>query len=150
MHFWGLMIDTGSAVLLTVAMGLAVDYSAHITHSFMRNTGTSRYQRIKKTIVDIGPAVFNGGFSTFLAFSLLMASKSFFMLVFFKVFFLVVFFGLFHGLVFLPVILSLIGPNTSVSTHTNKNSISSEENFHQARPGSMRERISIISMEKIT
>ena len=30
MHFWGLTIDTSSAVLLTVAMGLAVDYAAHV------------------------------------------------------------------------------------------------------------------------
>ena len=30
MQFWGLTVDTSSAVLLTVAMGLAVDYGAHI------------------------------------------------------------------------------------------------------------------------
>ena len=30
MHFWSLTIDTSSAVLLTVAMGLAVDYAAHV------------------------------------------------------------------------------------------------------------------------
>ena len=53
----------------------------------------------------MGPAVFNGGFSTFLAFALLMTSKSFVFVTFFKIFFLVVGFGLYHGLVFLPVVL---------------------------------------------
>ena len=53
----------------------------------------------------MGPAVFNGGFSTFLAFALLMMSQSYVFKSFFKVFFLIVLFGLFHGLVFLPVVL---------------------------------------------
>ena len=53
----------------------------------------------------MGPAVFNGGFSTFLAFALLMMSQSYVFKSFFKIFFLVVLFGLFHGLAFLPVVL---------------------------------------------
>ena len=57
-----------------------------------------------------GPAVFNGGFSTFLAFVLLAGSKSHVFMTFFKVFLLVVVFGLYNGLFVLPVVLSLIGP----------------------------------------
>ena len=109
MYFWGLSIDTVAAVLITIAMGLAVDYSAHIGHGFMVETGT-RNDRIYKTLVDLGPAVLNGGTSTFLAFVLLVTSKSYVFSTFFKIFFLIVVFGLYHGLVFLPVILSLVGP----------------------------------------
>ena len=88
----------------------------------------------------IGPAVFNGGFSTFLAFILLAFSDSYVFLTFFKVclhildnslnvcihmtqlyfllqmFGMVVAFGLFHGLLFLPVILSLIGPSSNTES----------------------------------
>ena len=32
MHFWGLTIDTVSCVQLIIAIGLCVDYSAHIGH----------------------------------------------------------------------------------------------------------------------
>ena len=60
----------------------------------------------------MGPAVFNGGFSTFLAFALLMMSQSYVFKSFFKIFFLVVLFGLFHGLVFLPVVLRYINSST--------------------------------------
>lgn len=116
MYFWGLSIDTIAAVLITIAMGLAVDYSAHIAHAFMTNHGT-RNERVSEALVEMGPAVFNGGFSTFLAFALLMTSASYIFKTFFKIFFLVVVFGLFHGLVFLPVILSLIGPGTAASAH---------------------------------
>ncbi|TRY77454.1 hypothetical protein TCAL_08010 [Tigriopus californicus] len=111
MYLWGLSVDTVAAVLLTIAMGLSVDYSAHIAHSFMVNSG-SRNDRIHETLVEMGPAVLNGGFSTFLAFALLMTAQSYVFQTFFKIFFLVVVFGVFHGLVFLPVVLSLIGPGT--------------------------------------
>merc|ERR1712107_282472 len=96
---------------LIIAIGLCVDYSAHIAHSFMMNTGT-RDVRVKEALRKIGPAVLNGGFSTFLAFVLLGGSRSHVFLSFFKIFFLVVVFGLYNGLVFLPVMLSLCGPRS--------------------------------------
>ena len=93
-------------------MGLAVDYGAHIAHCFMTCNEENKNKRIEKTLANIGPAVLNGGFSTFLAFVLLMTSQSYVFKTFFKIFFLVVSFGLFHGMVFLPVMLSLIGPSS--------------------------------------
>ena len=56
-------------------MGLAVDYSAHIVHYFLTAEDGNRNERVQKTIINIGPAVFNGGVSTFLAFALLITSK---------------------------------------------------------------------------
>lgn len=108
-NFWGLNVDTLFAIFMTISIGLCVDYSAHIAHAFMVATG-SRDERMKQTLTSMGPAVLNGGISTFLAFVLLSMSKSIIFLTFFKVFFLVVVFGLFHGLIFLPVVLSLFGP----------------------------------------
>ena len=133
MQLWGITLDTSAAVLLSVALGLAVDYSAHIAHSFVSTAGDNRDVRIKRTIVEMGPAVWNGGISTFLAFSILMFSKSFVFKVFFKIFFLVVFFGLFHGLVFLPVLLSLIGPAPSASAHSG-NAVEPIELFSAEEP----------------
>ncbi len=112
--FRGLNIETVAAVLITIALGLAVDYSAHIAHAFMVKSGT-RDERVYQAMVDIGPAVLNGGFSTFLAFVMLMTARSAVFLIFFKIFFLVVTFGVYHGLVFLPVVLSFVGPPTSMS-----------------------------------
>ena len=110
MHFWNLTIDTVSCNNLIIAIGLCVDYSAHIAHRFMVELGT-RDERVVQTLTNIGPAVLNGGISTFLAFILLAGSKSHVFTSFFKIFFLVVTFGLYHGLVFLPVVLSLVGPS---------------------------------------
>ena len=74
-----------------------------------------------------GPAVFNGGFSTFLAFVLLAGSKSHVFMTFFKVFLLVVVFGLYNGLFVLPVVLSLIGPTSYLTDDNVANETVKEE-----------------------
>ena len=77
-------------------------------------SGTKR-ERATAALVDMGPAVLNGGVSTLIAFILLLSSDSYFFLTFFKIFFLTVLFGVWHGLVLLPVLLSLIGPEAYLS-----------------------------------
>ena len=64
-------------------------------------------------MLSIGPAVLNGGFTTFLALVLCSLSTGHVFLTFFKVFTLTVVFGLFNGVILLPVILSLVGPSDS-------------------------------------
>ena len=112
MHLWGLSVDTSAAVLLTLAVGLAVDYSAHVAHAFMvaGGGGADRDARAVEALADMGPAVLNGGCSTFLAFAMLVTSRSYVFKTFFKIFLLIVVFGLYHGLVLLPVLLSILGP----------------------------------------
>ena len=75
-------------------------------------------------MIEMGPAVLNGGLSTLLAIIMLANSKSYVFISFFKVgasvmnqttfnfqvFFLVITLGLFHGLVLLPVLLSIVQP----------------------------------------
>ena len=78
----------------------------------------SRREKAVEAIATIGPAVFNGGMTTFLALVLLGASTSHVFVTFFKVFVLTVLFGLFHGLVFFPTILSLLGPINTVEEST--------------------------------
>ncbi|XP_060591012.1 patched domain-containing protein 3-like [Ruditapes philippinarum] len=109
LQFWGVTIDTASSILIILCVGLAVDYSAHVGHMFMTILG-NREERAKATLFSIGPAVLNGGVSTFLAFVLLANSKSYGFVMFFRVFMTVVLYGLFHGLVYLPVVLSWVGP----------------------------------------
>ena len=123
MHFWGLKMSTAAAILLSVGLGLAVDYSIHIAHAFITASADSKDKRIKKVISEEGPAVFNGGFSTFLAFAILVFADSFAFTVFFKVFFLISVFGLYHGLVFLPVFLSIFNVTHSNDQETVKDTI---------------------------
>ncbi|RMX44018.1 hypothetical protein pdam_00012962 [Pocillopora damicornis] len=130
-HFWGLTIDIVTTMFLVLAVGLSVDYSSHIGHTFMITSGT-RKERALTTLRDMGPAVWNGGFSTYIAVGLLVYSNSYATLTFFKVFFCVVFYGLFHGLCYLPVLLSLIGPSpydsSEVNTEESPSSLKPDDN----------------------
>ncbi|XP_075245767.1 patched domain-containing protein 3-like isoform X2 [Convolutriloba macropyga] len=116
-HFWGVTINTVSTINLILAIGLAVDYAAHIGHAFMANAG-SRKKRVRVALAEIGPAVMSGGFSTFLAFFPLCASTSFVFETFFRIFFLVCVLGLFHGLIYLPVMMSWLGPTPYATAHS--------------------------------
>lgn len=102
-------------------LGLCVDYSAHICHTFL-TIGGSKRERSAQTLVNIGPAVLNGGVSTFIAFVLLASSDSHVFSSFFKIFFLVVVFGLFHGLVLLPVVLRIAGPGAYTTSDPSQSS----------------------------
>ena len=97
----------------------------------------SRLERSQKALHKIGPAVLNGGMTTFLAVVLLCDSKSHAFITFFKVFFLSVIFGLYHALVFLPVLLSAKNPFTAtdnklVINKNNSNDSSTESTDDRA------------------
>ena len=87
----------------------------------------SKSERAVSAVEAIGPAVLNGGVTTFLALVLLAGSTSHTLLTFFKVFVLTVVFGLFHGLVLLPVLLSLVGPEMELATEEGGESRSESE-----------------------
>ena len=110
MHWWGLTIDMSSMNVLIISVGLCVDFCAHIVHGFLTGRG-SKEERVLYVMENIAPAVLNGGFSTLLALSLLVTSKSHVAMSFFKIFFMICVFGLFHGLVLLPTVLCMVGPS---------------------------------------
>ena len=135
LHFWGITIDIISCVNIVLAVGLCVDYSVHIAHAFLvaegkklettNDTSQSKIfchllfyvsgtsvSRTISSLNTIGSAVFNGGFTTFLALVLLGFSTSHVFISFFKVFSLTVVFGLYHGLILLPVLLCVLGPSS--------------------------------------
>ena len=109
MRMVGYKIDSVLTVWLVIAVGLAVDYSAHIGHSFMKHYGT-RQERLCKVLGEIGTAVVHGGTTTFLSVLPLALSESYVFYVLFLTCFLTVLLGLFHGVFFLPSLLLFVGP----------------------------------------
>ena len=70
-----------------------------------------RLQRTINALTTIGPAVLNGGLTTFLALLLGSFSTGHVLFTTFKAFTLIAVFGLFHGLVVFPVVLATLGPH---------------------------------------
>jgi len=106
-----------------IALGLAVDYSAHIAHNYLvivpppgscNNEAEKRLYKVKKSLSQIGSSIFHGGFSTFLAICMLGGSKSYIFVVFFRAWFGIITFGMANGFILLPVLLSIIGPTAEV------------------------------------
>ncbi|KAL0109067.1 hypothetical protein PUN28_014278 [Cardiocondyla obscurior] len=117
MYFWGLTIDIVSCIGLELAIGLSVDYAAHVAHAFLNaeareDDDNARRTRTLIAVRHIGAAVAYGAGSTFLAVSMLGLSSSYVFIAFFRIFYLVILFGLWHGLILLPVVLSTIGPQS--------------------------------------
>ena len=75
----------------------------------------------------MGSSVFHGGFSTFLAITVLSQSKSYIFEVFFKMWYGIIIFAMANGFFLLPVVLSFVGPvekakkKKASSEHKDKN-----------------------------
>lgn len=125
--FWKVTLNSVTIINVVIALGLAVDYSAHIGHAYLTvdppntdeqgNPLSNHEKRVLKArgaLGQMGPSVFHGAFSTFLAIIVLSGSKSYIFSVFFKMWFGIIIFGVGNGFILLPVILSLFGPLNKV------------------------------------
>ena len=88
----------------------------------------SKVDRAKNSIRTIGPAVLNGGTTTFLAVITLTGSQSHMFIAFWKIFCLTVIFGLFYGIITLPVVLCYLGTNKKKEEESNKSEEQGEVN----------------------
>merc|ERR1719353_2701851 len=68
MWHWDMKIDGVTVVMLIVALGLAIDYSAHIGVAYLHAGGAgSRSEAVIKALADMGTPVCHGAMSTFIA-----------------------------------------------------------------------------------
>jgi len=115
MYALGIVIDSVSVINMVLAVGLSVDYSAHVGHCFMVKGGDDKNKRAMEALADMGASVLNGAISTFLAVVVLLFSSSYVFRILSTQFALTVGLGVLHGLVGLPVMLSVIGPKPFAS-----------------------------------
>ncbi|XP_011688295.1 PREDICTED: uncharacterized protein LOC105450242 [Wasmannia auropunctata] len=117
MYFWGQTINIVSSIGLQLAIGLSVDYAAHVAHAFLKaesreDDDNPRRTRALIAVRHIGAAVIHGASTTLIAILMISFSSSFVYIVYFRIFFMVMLFGIWNGLIVLPVVLSSIGPQS--------------------------------------
>ena len=74
----------------------------------------------------MGSSVFHGGFSTFLAISVLSPSRTYLFMVFYRLWFGIILFGMSNGFLFLPVVLSLVGPTNTAELEEDESEVEDE------------------------
>ena len=136
MFYLGIAIDSVSTINIVLAVGLSIDYSAHVGHCFMHKGGTDKNARATEALADIGAAVLNGAATTFLAVVVLLFSSSYVFQILSQQFALTVVLGVAHGLILLPVLLSLMGPKAfaSADMHVNVKAESESEPEIESTP----------------
>jgi uncharacterized membrane protein YdfJ with MMPL/SSD domain len=100
----------------TVAMsiGLLVDYVMHVLLRYYEEIGNRREKTINM-LRTMGASILLGGTTTFLGIIPLMFSVSDVFATVFYTFLGIVVMGMGHGLILLPVLLSMFGPEETVS-----------------------------------
>lgn len=117
-HFWDLTMNNIVVVNLVIGLGLSVDYSAHIGHTYLTTeppaecttNSEKRLFKARVAVSKMGSSVLHGGFSTFLAIIVLSGAKSYIFVAFFRLWFGIIVFGMANGFILLPIVMSFVGP----------------------------------------
>eukprot|EP00051_Salpingoeca_urceolata_P002049 m.46499 g.46499 ORF g.46499 m.46499 type:complete len:867 (+) comp11864_c0_seq1:209-2809(+) len=100
-------IGPGVLGIFIMSVGFSVDYSVHVGHAYMVESGTA-VQRAEKALYLMAKPVLLGGLSTVVGVVALVFTPAETYRVFFYTAVAVVILGLLHGLVLLPVVLSCL------------------------------------------
>uniref|UniRef100_A0A0N5ARV1 SSD domain-containing protein n=1 Tax=Syphacia muris TaxID=451379 RepID=A0A0N5ARV1_9BILA len=125
---WGVDLDPLSTSALLMAIGLSVDFTAHIIYHYYKTDGSKPEIRLEVALTRIGWPLIQVGLSTIVALLPLVFKQSYLAMVFMKTVTVVVILGLVHGLIIMPAILTAILPYKSGS---GKSSVDSSERNSQ-------------------
>ncbi|KHJ75732.1 hypothetical protein OESDEN_24652 [Oesophagostomum dentatum] len=110
MGLLGVKMNPISAVTLICAVGIGVEFTAHVVLAFLTSLG-SIDDRLESCLQHMFVPVFHGAISTLLGIVMLIFSEFDFVIkYFFVVMTTLVILAVFNGLCLLPVLLTLIGP----------------------------------------
>ncbi|XP_051554931.1 patched domain-containing protein 3-like [Myxocyprinus asiaticus] len=110
-------LDSISMINLVICIGFSVDFSAHISYTFVSSAKSDANERVVEALTHLGYPILQGALSTIVGVVVLSASTSYIFRTLFTIVFLVITFGLLHGIAFLPVFLTFFGFCHKLSQH---------------------------------
>jgi hypothetical protein len=103
---WALNFNFITILLITISIALMVDYVLHVLHHYHTQAfSTPPLERLKTSVVQIGPPIFMGCLTALIAIVPMAFAESFIFRALFRVFFCVISYSLGHALLLLPAIL---------------------------------------------
>lgn len=105
---WNLGITESIGVV--IAIGFSFDYVAHLANAYVESHASSKLERTRDALTDLGISVLAGAVSTLLAGSMLFNAQIVFFLKFGVFIFATISLSLIWGLVFFPSLLLIFGP----------------------------------------
>ncbi|OII73795.1 uncharacterized protein cubi_03592 [Cryptosporidium ubiquitum] len=107
MYITGLIFDIVAFMVLATAVSFSIEYIVHITHLFLLTKRNSGVERIRDSLLDMGPNVIYAVISTFLGVILLAFSTSESFKVFLWITTIVLCVSAISGIMIAPAILSI-------------------------------------------
>merc|ERR1711903_308610 len=98
-HWYGDRLNNVTAFFIIIAVGLSVDCSAHMAHTFAHARGATRDDRAREALRQMGDSVFKGGISTFFGICITGFAKSYIFWCFFKFLASIIAYAQFFGMV---------------------------------------------------
>uniref|UniRef100_A0A0N5A2S4 SSD domain-containing protein n=1 Tax=Parastrongyloides trichosuri TaxID=131310 RepID=A0A0N5A2S4_PARTI len=129
MGIFGIKLNPVSAVTLITAVGIGVEFTAHVVLAFLTSLGT-RNERMASCMRHMFIPVMHGALSTLLGIVMLAFSEfEFVVKYFFIVLTALILIGIFNGLAMLPVMLYYIGPPSEIIPMDGSNRLIIPESF---------------------
>jgi Niemann-Pick C1 protein len=126
----GVQLNAVSLVNLTMAVGIAVEFCAHIVHAFLGAPGP-RQLRAGSALASVGAAVVSGIALTKLVGVVVLAwaQTQIFEVYYYRMYAALVVIAAAHALVLLPVLLALIGPPPLAIRRPSDDNLSLQDEF---------------------
>lgn len=108
----GLNLNAITSTCMVMSVGIAVDFSSHVTHAFVETDGQGKTggERASLAVTRMGRSLTTSAFTTFLSVFMLSTVNVPSNRTFFTMMTGVVIYGMAFGLLFLPILLSFFNP----------------------------------------